>query len=152
MQLPARPALLADCHLLAAASADHQPGQQGRAIAHMPWDRDRLASIRWGTADLALALLSRSEENGPLPHSRSKGRIGDGHSGVLAGGGRAGKADGGDSAEDLESGGTAAGVPSTCAPVPAAKATVGGERRHRDDLAGRGEVSRQSGLLDAVSN
>ena len=34
MQLPARPALVADRHPLAAAPAGHQPGQQGRAITH----------------------------------------------------------------------------------------------------------------------
>ena len=34
MQLPAGPALVADRHLLAAPAAGHQPGQQGRAVAH----------------------------------------------------------------------------------------------------------------------
>ena len=34
VQLPARPALVADRHLLAAPAAGHQPGQQGRAVAH----------------------------------------------------------------------------------------------------------------------
>jgi hypothetical protein len=51
MQLPARPALVAGRHPLAAASAGHQPGQQGRAITHRAYRHGiPVAFIDWDAA------------------------------------------------------------------------------------------------------